>query len=103
MPDYDPKVIHRSSQRLYFSAKITKVLYPATGILLGAGVGFGLFKLAGAVLGGASFGYVGKRLGELKALELESQAQTAICFTRIEEHTRASATTNQPADVPTTV
>jgi outer membrane lipoprotein SlyB len=88
MAHYDPKIIEQHSNRLYFSADISRWLFPVGGLLLGFGIGYGVFKTLGAVVGGASGVYIGKRMGELKALEIKAKAQQNLCLARIEENTR---------------
>jgi len=88
--EYDPKMLRKLSQNLYWSANITMITFPLVGIAAGGVVGYGLFKYAllktVSAMGGATLGgYAGYRFGNHKAEEMRSQAQTSLHMAKIEE------------------
>lgn len=102
MPDYDPKVIRKFSDQMYFSSEIIRVILPVAGVLIGGVIGYGLFKmtgtkLLGAAVGGAGAGYLGMRMGDVKATQFKSDAQMAMCLAAIEENTRPRQTDSTTA------
>jgi len=86
--NYNPEVMEKSSQHMYWSADITALVWPAIGVLLGGSIGYGIAKTVGALAGGAAGGYIGLQYGESKATALRGQAQTALCLAEIEKNTR---------------
>jgi hypothetical protein len=78
---------------MYQSAKMTVLLFPVGGALVGFALGAGvvccgLLKAAVTLAGGAAGGYAAYRYGLVRATELRSQAQTSMCLAEIERNTR---------------
>lgn len=98
---YDPKIFEQNSRNMDQSAKMSVLLYPVGGVLIGFALGAGvvccgLIKAAATLAGGAAGGYSGYRYGLVRATELRSQAQTAMCLAEIERNTRNTRKTQAP-------
>jgi hypothetical protein len=80
MPYYDKEVIQQHSKRMYLSAKVTRIAFPVIGALIGGSIGYKMFKVIGAVAGGAGVGYVAYKYGNLKALQIKStESKAKLC------------------------
>lgn len=93
--NYDPKIFEANSRNMDQSARMTVLLYPVGGVLVGFALGAGvvccgLLKAAATLAGGAVGGYSAYRYGLVRATEIRSQAQTAMCLAEIERNTRKS-------------
>jgi hypothetical protein len=90
---YDSKVFEENSRNMDKAARVNMLLYPVGGVLIGFGLGAGvvccgMLKAVATLYGGAAGGYAGYRYGLVRATELRSQAQSALCLAEIERNTR---------------
>lgn len=97
MVTYNPTILKKDADRLYFRANMMIVLATLIGGGLGAGAGYWLAGPAQldptmcAGFGGLPLGALGFMVGTEWAFLLKLKAQTALCQDEIEVNTRVAA------------